>query len=178
MMQRLSLRERPARRPLASDAFWVGCTTLAIMTLGAYAATTHAPRITVILLMYATSMMVIWGISAVSLYLDRDYNRSLPRHLENHLSGNLVQEDWEQLRQSALQHPEVRPWISDAIKNGDLTYQEAEPLVARINQYIADQRAPCRQPHVSLNSQQKLLRLLQGGTATGGTPDDGGHSYP
>lgn len=172
-MQQLSVRERPARRSLASDAFWLSCTTLGIMVAGAYAATTQAPEITSILLVYATIMMVIWGFSVVSLYLDRDYNRSLPRCIERHLSSSLIQEDWELLRQAALRYPAIRPWISGCVKNGDLTYQDAEPLVARINQYMAEHQVPHRQPPVSLNSQQKLLQLLQGGTAAGETPIEG-----
>lgn len=172
-MQRLSLSERPARRPLAGNTFWLCCASLGIMVLGAYAVTSHATIITIFTLVYATGMMLIWGTSAVELYLDLGHNRALARLIESHLASHLAQEDWEQLRQAALEYPQIRPWLRERIKQGDLTYQDAEPLTARINHYIAEHQAPSRQSPVSLNSQQKLLQLLQVGTATGGAPSEG-----
>lgn len=159
-MQQLALKKRPTRYPVLSSTLWLAFVSLVIIALGAGTSIAD-PRHYIDLFIYASIALGVWAATAAGLYLDRDYNRSLPDILERYLNSNLDQKDYEQLHHAALRHPAIRPWISGCIKNGEITYRDAEPLFARINQHIEEHPDTPRQPHASLSSQQKLLQLLQ-----------------
>lgn len=64
-------------------------------------------------------------------------NCDLPGAIEAFMDQLLSPADNEQFRRFARMYPEVRPWIAEAMdEHGDLHYDQAIPLAARINAYL------------------------------------------
>lgn len=174
-MQQLSLKARPEYKPIFGDAMFMAGASFFIMVMGACGTASDVRNI-IGLLVFATIALFIWALSATTVFFDRSYNRKLPECIENHLNSNLDQADYGQLHQAALKYPAIRLWISDCIKNGELTYREAEPLFMRINLYIASHETAAMPPPEPLNNQEQLLQLLQSG-APSAIPSNGGRVF-